>query len=363
MQCAYVWRKLTQSKGYQKKVLIIRNDSIGDYIIFRNFLSELKKDNLFSEYAFHYLTSQKMLPIVSQLDGHLLNSITAHQQIDSMSSAKALTYFKNLNQHQFEYILHPTYSPDIEAHTLIKHINAKHKIGFDGDTSNQTLKIKYYFEPYYSQLIKVKDSFSHEFEKGKDFIQAVLNKPISIIKPQLAIDNTIEKKKQILVCPGAQHVSRIWPLSYYAQLIDLLEKSHSDYALIIATGPGEEKLYSEIRHASNSLFTHYKIEDIQSFIALISTSMLVLSNDSSAAHISVACNTNNICISNGNHFKRFVPYPKEMETLQITVLPDNLLSKTQTEQNQYYFGSDININEIQVDSVFKKVHALLQNHR
>jgi ADP-heptose:LPS heptosyltransferase len=125
------------------------------------------------------------------------------------------------------------------------------------------------------------------------------------------------------------------------------------YNFIIATGPGEEKFFNEICKGLNFEIQHFKINDIQAYAGLISSAKLVVCSDSAAAHISVACNTKSICISNANHYGRFVPYPNTMNSLQTVILPSSFFLKSKEEQQQFYFGSQLNINEIDVNTVKK----------
>ncbi len=343
----------------KKRILVLKNDSIGDYILFRNFLQEIKQSEKFKNYEIYYLTSDKMLQIVQPLDGAILNSIKLIQTFSTNELKQEIKYFKSLSALHVEFLIHPTFSPNAVSHKLVKFIKAKYKIGFSGDTSNQTEKDKLYYENYYNQLVYLSNPFSHEFEKSLEFFKFFIKQPLTITKPNLSI-NTTSVKAQIIICPGAQHKNRIWSLQKFGQLINQLSIIYPHYNFIIATGPGEDDLYTGILSNASKPLTHYKIQSIIEFIKLISQSSLVVCNDSSAAHIAVACNVNSVCISNGNHYARFVPYPLKYNVPQTVVLPQQLLDDIKNnKQHNYYFGSTLDINSISLDRVIEKCQFYL----
>ncbi len=351
----YVQLNLSSPK---KRILVLRNDSIGDYILFRNFLHEIKQTDDFKNHEIYFLTSKKMLPIVAQLDSAAFSSINILKSFNDNEIKEKIKYYKLLSLLKFEYIIHPTYSPNAESHQAVQFIRAKFKIGFSGDLSNQTEADKVYHEKFYTQLIQVSNPFSHEFEKNLDFFKSFLKRSLSLLKPNISINKKV--MHQIIICPGAQHKYRIWSLQKFGQLINYFLHNYPNYNLMIATGPGEDALYTSIVGYTNKVVANYKIDTITNFIDLIAQSRLVVCNDSSAAHIAVACNVNSVCISNGNHYGRFVPYPAKYKVPQELVIPIQLIEDIKNKNYQnYYFGSTLDINTIALETVIEKCELYL----
>ena len=61
--------------------------------------------------------------------------------------------------------------------------------------------------------------------------------------------------------------------------------------------------------------------DLVSLIDLIGSADLLVSNDTSAVHVAAATGAKAVCVSNGNHFKRFNPYPSELSGNILTLYP------------------------------------------
>lgn len=359
----YLFRLKWNLSKPKKRVLIIKNDSIGDYIIFRNFLYEISKSDKFRDYELYLLTTQRLVPIALQLDGSILKEIIIRPD-QLVSVDDQIRFYSKLKSYRFDYLLHPTYSPDSRTQYLIKYIFAKSKIGFNGDTSNQTLADKARFEEFYTQLINVRDPFSHEFEKNVDFFTSLLGRSLSLKRPEIIVGRQSEIQKHIVVCPGAQHKIRIWSPEKFGQLITRLNNAFPEHTYTVVTGPGEEDLYSGIEKATSVKLKHFKIDSLLNMASLLSSATLVICNDSSSAHIAVACGVDSICISNGNHYRRFVPYPENMKVNQDVILPPVLLQEMANggDFHKYYKGSTLDINEIEVDTVFKVCESRLMKN-
>ena len=87
---------------------------------------------------------------------------------------------------------------------------------------------------------------------------------------------------------------------------------------------------------------------------LMQKAELVISNDTSAVHIGVAVNASVICISNGNTYGRFVPYPVEVYSRIITLFPKEMESEklsTIQASKKYLHGSEYSISGVSTEQV------------
>jgi hypothetical protein len=77
-----------------------------------------------------------------------------------------------------------------------------------------------------------------------------------------------------------------------------------------------------------------------------------------AATTGTAC----VCISNGNHFGRWNPYPAELASNILTVYParfGDVSSTFESLVSQYHNRSEIPVSEVEFDSVLKACRLLL----
>ena len=83
----------------------------------------------------------------------------------------------------------------------------------------------------------------------------------------------------------------------------------------------------------------------------------LISNETCAVHIGAAVNTNTICISNGNHFGRFTPYPEKITRFVKTIYPPEISDEFQNYfalVKKFHIISDVDINKITPQLMFEE---------
>jgi ADP-heptose:LPS heptosyltransferase len=134
-------------------------------------------------------------------------------------------------------------------------------------------------------------------------------------------------------------------------------------------GSNDEKYLSE--EILGQLGKDIQVTDLTGLLTLpqlvdhIKGAHLLVSNETSAIHIAAAVGTTAICISNGNHFGRFNPYPVTIAPGIFTFYPDDRFYKPEYHNQlveECRKQSELDINAIEVTEVAEKaVELLLKN--
>lgn len=348
----FKWRYPSKTK----RLLIVKNDAIGDYVIFRNFIEALQQHPRYKGYDVYLMVHPRVMPLAQLLDQHFVTGfIECPQELYALKTQ--LHFFTKLWSYRFDKLLHPTYSPNAHIERIISYSNIKHKIAYSGDTSNISLEEQMYYAQFYTQRIEA--AVEHEFEKQKLFFSSVLGAGHLPDKPYLKRTRAT-LPNWISICPGASNPRRSWSAANHLELIKALHQWNSNLLFCVITGPGEAHFYESIQASSPVAISHCEPNGFAELIDALSASALVICMDSAPAHLSVALDVKNICISNGNHFRRFVPYP--IETSQTCVFPAPVLEAVaqQPTKNPFYASSNLDINTISVEKVFHLCKSVLQ---
>jgi ADP-heptose:LPS heptosyltransferase len=299
----------------QKCIILQKNDSIGDYILFRNFIQILKSATQFKDYYIVLIGNIIYKDIALNLDSQ---NIKKFIWIDRNLIKNKDYLFKigfKVYSLQAEYFVNCLYSRESRFNFIVNCSSAKNKIAFLGDNANMSsAEEKAKSDISYNKLIEIPYSLLFEFERNKEFFQNIIEDKIGIKKPFINLNANIDAKKSkyILIFPGAGNVYRMWPKEYFCDLIDFIISKYSDLQIILSGSESEKELglYFESKYKSNhNIKNLIGTTELYKSIALINNSLLVVSNESSAYHISVALNIPSICIMGGGHFRRFAPYP------------------------------------------------------
>lgn len=349
-----------------ERVVIIKLDAIGDYILIRNFLEEFRKSEKFQNCEITFLGNSILKDFVETFDSEIFNKFIwidiSHLTSRKFFFQKLLFQIKLLFREKYDLLINCTHSRDERRESIINCIRAKQKIASIGDLANYKSPNKLQIgNKKYTDLVPIRGIEIFEFERNRDFFEFILDTKLST-KLQIQ-SGEIEKSNELVIFPGAGNNRRIWNYINYVSLLNLLPNG-----LYVKFLGGNEvnSLVSNILASSNSNNTIINLcgkTNIIQLVNQIQNARLVLTSDSSALHIAAATNTDCICISNGNHFGRFHPYPKKMDKPVHIVYPHhNFYNQTDFSRliELTKIESNFNIDDITVNEVFKLIQKFLK---
>lgn len=356
----YLYLRLSRLKPKNSKVkknlLIVRPDGIGDYIIFRNFLSEIKKSKKYHNYKITLLVNSSYLDLVKYLDNNLIENIESvdNSKIYYSGYKNIYSILKKLNDYNFDAIIYPVFSRNSIFDIIIGKLSSREKISFKGNAENMPFFEKRFLDKIYTKLIITSEKF--EFNKNKEFFEKLLNKKIKLKNPIISFNKSKKEGNYFVVNPGASADYRRWNEENFQKVIDfLIEKYHCKIKLIGSSEelPISQKILSLSKYQKKiEILCGKSFEEI---ISLIGNSSGLISNETSTVHLAVALNKKVICISNGNHYGRYHPYPNYSKAVYI--YPDNFnVSKDLDCEGR----TKRDINGISFEDVIKKINLVFR---
>ncbi len=118
----------------EKSILLIRLDAIGDYILFRNFIEIIKKNEKYKDYKITLLGNEVWKEIAQKLDSEFIDDFI---WLNRRKFNKNLIYryrkLKEIIKKGYEIVVNPTYSREFYySDIIVKVLTAKEKIGSEG---------------------------------------------------------------------------------------------------------------------------------------------------------------------------------------------------------------------------------------
>jgi ADP-heptose:LPS heptosyltransferase len=352
-------------------LLLIRLDGIGDYIIFRNFIEILKRSEKYKDYRITLIGDIAWKSLSEELDSDFVDEFI---WIDRIKFGKKYLYrykiLQEITKKAYEVLISPTFSRNLfTTDWIVKLINANRKIGSIGDPSNITKWQKKIGDKYYTICLPAKDTgVMFEFYRNKEFFENLLKKRLEIDKPYIDIryikyDGELPNN-YVLMFIGAGDSCRKWSVQ---KLVEVAKYINNNYDLNIVLAGGIDDIvdantFDELY--DGKIFNLVGKTSLMELLKVISKGKLLISNETSAPHFGVAlANTSILVISNGNYFGRFAPYPKEIsQNYHVIYHPEveKYLDNYKKLSNSFSCGSRLDINEISIESVIKKIDEVLK---
>jgi len=355
-----------------KTLLLVRLDSIGDYLLFRNFLKVIRESEQYKNYKIYLCGNIVWKNLAdSELIRDDRNFIDEFIWISRNKFKKNLRYkfniLRQIHKLGVETVIETTFTREILfGDEIVKVSNAKEKIGSTASQESYSKwKRKLLTDKYYTKLIPSSNENLFEFYRNKEFFSQLLQKNIDIKKPNIQNINVelprFIKNKFIVLFPGGSSRNKMWSSKYFQEVAKFILENYS-LDIVLTGSKQEEYLFNEIIiNEFSERFINLFGNTLVELAKLISEAELLISNDTSAIHFAAAVDTPFICITNGNHYGRFFPYPKEIFDKGIYIYPPEIKNKIHLKevQEKLRYKSDFDINSISPEEVIKKIPVSL----
>lgn len=295
-----------------KTVLVVRLDHIGDFILWMPAAKELRTLYPATEWRLILLANQTWADIVRELNifDDVLPIDRQRLFMNPVYRFRALCQSRRAGAH---VAIQPTYSRDIlRDDALIRASGAEQRIASLGDCSNTMPWLKSLADRTYTRLVSATAKPIHELERNAEFV-AGLGGVNKLDLPSLPVSTTLlpsilEGIVYFILFPGASWAGKQWPTTRFAELAARIGQ-HTGWACVICGGVADVVTAQKIQTlVAPPVINLAGKTDVRELLATLARSRLVITNDTSAAHMSPAVGTPTVCILGGGHYGRFLPY-------------------------------------------------------
>lgn len=319
LKLPYLFRFFNKFRSPKNKLLIIKTEAIGDYVLFRNFLEVIRADEKYKDYEIDVLGNRLWQDIALWHDRPFVTAF--HFTNPNELYESPLKVFKlgwQLFTANYSLVLQPSYTRNLINDGLAALTGITNITGFASDNEGITPKLKKKTDVFYNKLLVLPADAYFEFDRTRHFFEQVLNKPIDITGPHFAVKKLA--KQGITLFLGAGNGKRGWQTDNFLQLMELII-SETQIPIHLAGGPEvvDTANYLENLLPKGSVINITGKTTLPQLIDHIAGAKLVICNETSAVHIAAACNTKAVCIVGGGHFGRFAPYPEHVYSRSVFV--------------------------------------------
>jgi ADP-heptose:LPS heptosyltransferase len=309
LKLPYLLRFFYKLKTPRKKLLIIKTDAIGDYILFRNYLEVIRHSERYKDYEIDLLGNAAWQDIALWYDKPFVSHFFFTRPFDLYESpGEVLKLGWKLFNQNYGVVLQPSYTRSIIGDGLAALTGTNNIIGFISDNEALSPKQKAKTDKFYSQLFSLPKDYYFEFDRTRYFFEQVLGNQIDLAGPSFPSKDN--HKQGVTLFLGAGNHKRGWQTENYLELMALII-GQTQHPIHLVGGPEmvDTAAVLEGQMPRDSVINLVGKTTLPKLIDHIARTGLVICNETSAVHIAAATNTKAVCILGGGHFDRFAPYP------------------------------------------------------
>ena len=364
-----------------KEMLITPLVGIGDYIVMRNLIAEIKKTEKYKDYritlicdtnyafakCLDYDVVDKILPMKMSMPPTVKDDWRiAEASRQALIKEGLKSYYDTVLF--IGHVLDGDKKLKMTQH-LVHHVVSRERIEFEYERRKVNAL---FFQPctrmgmgYFSK--QAKSVFSIWKGYFEEFLERPVELPYPVIEPKKIPTRTIKEGRYMVVspCSSASKPGNMWNANNWAEVLQWLWKKEK--MPIIITVANSEVLYAE-RLKDELVFEGVSAEvmaglEVKDLLALLNRAELYMGLDSGLFHIAAAMGKKGVCISSGVGFARWLQdYEIRSEQLRI-VLPPNWRSRYMdemtAEMRDAFSSESFPINAVRVEDVAAAAHDLL----
>ncbi len=312
LKLPYLFCLLAYLRPVRKRLLIIKPDAIGDYVLFRNFIEEVKNSSKYKGYEIHLLGNTIWADLARHVDGTFVSRfLFAKPNSMYYSPRDVLKLGWQLFRAGYQVVLNPNSTRTFITDGMAGLSAAPQIIGYQSNTEGIPEKFKRKTDKFYTKLLELPANINFEFHRHCFYFEQVLGKCANIKQPILPF--LTEQRNGIVIIPAAGLNKRALEAQKFVDLISNI-LTYTSAKVYLAGAQSDLTLNDSIaaQFSTPQLVNITGKTTLTELAMRIASASLVVANDSGAIHLAAATQTPSVCIVGGGHFSRFVPYPADI---------------------------------------------------
>jgi len=357
-------------KSHANKVLLVRVDEIGDYMLWRPLIEELCSWQRLSGSEITLCGNHSWKSLFETLDAELLDStIWLDKSRFKSDIFYRFRFLKKVYQEGFGIVINPTYSRDKRNDdAIVKAVKAPENIGMVANKENWRVYDEGYDEGLYTDIWEGPTTPLFELERNRLFTEYVTGKSIQHIQWQIpeaklpALSIALPEKF-VVIFPGSRSIHRIWPAAYFAEVAQHCLKNYG-YAIVICGGNADKIYAAAFKKVFKESVTDLTgVTRLPELLTILHRAAALITVDTGSVHLAAAVGCKVLGIYNGSQYGRFAPYPNELAPQVVAIYPDTIRQDLQDPQiisSKYTYTVSIPYHLVQPSQVIHHLNRIIQ---
>jgi len=358
--------RLGPATTHSGKVLIVRVDEIGDYMLWRPMIPELCKAERFNGLQFTLCGNSSWRSLYEQLDADTFDQTV---WLDKTRFKQDLFYryrfLQQIYKKGFSWVINPTYSRDKRNDdAIVKAAVAPDNFGMVANTENWRTYDNGYDKQLYQHCWPGPTTPLFELTRNRKFAEYVTEKNIETIhwqipEAKLPALSIALPEKFVVIFPGSRSKHRIWPAAYFAEVAQYFQQKGG--LAIVVCGSNGDRIYADAFKEAfvGSVTDLTSATRLPELLTILHRAETLVSVDTGSVHLAAAVGCRVFGIYNGSQYGRFSPYPLEMSNKVISIYPteivEDLINPTMIQQ-KYLYTVTIPYQWVQPNQVIEKLN-------
>jgi len=322
--------KLSPQKIQPKKLLLVKTNEIGDYILWRNVLPYIKNSEKYTGFHITLLGNSAWKDFFETFDSANVDDIIwVNRKLFKSKITYRYRLLKTIRKAGFEIVINTITSRcKREDDAFVLALNKSYKIGNTSDPTNVLSFEKGYDKNLYNQLYNTENAV-FEFEKNVVFTEYLLQAKLPEgLKPKINVDlllpKELEGKKYFIVFTGSSRIEKIWPTENFISVTTYVAGNYPLIPVTCGSKSDEKFVGNFLKNYNGEVINMCGKTSLVQFANILKHANFLISIDTGAVHIAATVGCPVFGIFNGTRYGRFAPYPSYIASNFYSLFPDEV---------------------------------------
>ncbi len=353
----------------KKKVLILYNLALGDGVIFSCSCKDYRKIYPKDNFELTLICQNGVQSLYSEIN--IFDKIIA---VDFLKSAvnpiERVKTIKKIREVYYDIVIDPVGIFDYTTNVLmVRNALGKEKIGIIDYNKKIFISDKFISKIYTKTYTILEKEILPLIEYYQKVINLIsnnnINHEVGLIPTKTGKCKIKLPKKYFVIFPGASIELKRWPIERYKEIAQKIYDK-TNMPLVVCGTEGDRDSVEELLYGLNIEFYNFLgMTNLNDYFCIIKQASFVITNDTSAYHISVANETPVVIVSGCYDYSRYIEYnfkrKNEFKKPYLACVRNDCINCN--ENCKYFKKNDKTwkcLAEVTVEMVWNKIEQLLK---
>ncbi len=347
------------------KVLVIKTDEIGDFMLWHNFLEELISADRFKDHQIHFCGNNGWKSLFNCFHQDTVNKIHWLQKpLFKRDMRYRYRFLQTIFRENYSCVINLQFSRDKTFDdAIVLAAKAALNIGMVSNLENVRTYQSGYDKGLYQELFDHPEKPLFEFYRNRLFTEFIIRRSSRVMNTRVNTEQlppipfTLQKP-YFVVFPGSRSAARIWPAAYFITTANYLYETFG-WTAIVCGGPGDTvfsaAFLSGYSFPAVDLTAKTSLPELMS---VLQNAECLLSVDTGSVHLAAAVGCTVFGVFNGSQYGRFAPYPKETADNFYAVYPDEVekeILDPQLVKEKYEYVVNVAYSHVLPEKLIQKI--------
>jgi ADP-heptose:LPS heptosyltransferase len=351
-QIVYYLVKCTPSRPQQMRLLLVKTDEIGDYVLARHFFGKFREAGPYCDHSICLVANKLCKPLYDAYDAGAADEVI---WLDKPRFRRSMFYrwsvLKKIRSRGFSDAVNLCYSRSFRYDdALIAVSTAKNRLAMSSvSLPVPRLEARLIPDHIYTKLIDAGDERSFDACKNRLFVGQLLQREVGPATTSMPVSEAVPPglpPAYFVIFPGSGDPIRRWPTAHFVAVARYLA-DHAGFEPVVCGSAGDKEAADLFVGAyGRPLVDLTGKTSLTGLLALLKGSRCLISVDTGAVHMAAAVGCPVFGLFSGLYYGRFAPYPPEIAPAFVAFYPAEI-------QEMIDKGEDWDVNVVPIDLLRK----------